>query len=157
MGDFNLDLAKPSSRQASNLLSLLISVRLKEGYSRENVHYNLANGLVDTDKSGEFLVLSAHDISHASESSVYSHLLCGKQQRGLDRSVVRVFKTRFSITLILICLLLIIVGSAYCFIAYCYGEKFTTFVMALLGVVMYLILNQVEMAVEVKDKWLFQN
>ena len=44
------------------------------------MHYNLANVLLDTDKSGEFHVHSAHDVSRASESSVYSGLPCGKQR-----------------------------------------------------------------------------
>ena len=47
----------------------------KEGYSREHVHYILANVLMDIENSGEFLVLVAHDVSRAFDSSAHSHLL----------------------------------------------------------------------------------
>ena len=63
----------------------------KKGNSRKHVHYVLANVLMDIDSSGEFLVLVAHDVSHAIDS-IDSHLLYSVQQQGLNRSVVRVFR-----------------------------------------------------------------
>ena len=68
----------------------------KEGYSREHVHYILANVLKDIDNSGEFLVLVAHDVSCAFDSSAHSHFLYCEQQRGFNRSVVRVFKNLYA-------------------------------------------------------------
>ena len=58
----------------------------KEGYSREHVHYILANVLMDIENSGEFLVLAAHDVSRAFDSSVHSHLLI---VRSSDVSIVQ--------------------------------------------------------------------
>ena len=68
----------------------------KEGYSREYVHYVLVNVLMDTEKSGDFLVLAAHDFSRAYNSSVHSHLLYSAQHQGLYHSVVRVFQNLYA-------------------------------------------------------------
>ena len=48
----------------------------KEGYSREHVHYILANVLMDTEKSGEFLVLAAYDVSRAYDFIVQIPICC---------------------------------------------------------------------------------
>ena len=60
------------------------------------MHYILANVLMDIENSGEFLVLAAHDVSRAFDSSVHSHLLYSAQQRSLNRSVVRIFKNLYA-------------------------------------------------------------
>ena len=50
-----------------------------EGFSREHLHYILANILKDIESSGEFPVYAAHNVFRAFDSGVHSRLLYSAQ------------------------------------------------------------------------------
>jgi len=58
--------------------------------------------MIDIENNCEFLVFAAHDVSRPFDSSVVSHLLYSVQQRGLNSSVVRVFKNIYAILCVVV-------------------------------------------------------
>ena len=68
----------------------------KKGYSREHVHTIIANVLVEIEESGETVIMAGHDVSRAFDSGIHPQLLLSAEARGLNRSIVRVYRDMYS-------------------------------------------------------------
>jgi exonuclease III len=68
----------------------------KNGYSREHVHRVIANVLVDVEEKDDILLMAGHDVSRAFDSGIHPQLLISAKDRGLDRSILRVYRNMYS-------------------------------------------------------------
>ncbi|XP_065578592.1 uncharacterized protein LOC136039001 [Artemia franciscana] len=64
----------------------------KKSYSRERIHRNIANVLLDVEENKDIVIMAGHDVSRAFDSGIHPQLLLSASHRGLDRSILRVYK-----------------------------------------------------------------
>ena len=67
----------------------------KSGTSREHVHSLIANLLLSAHDNNDTLVLASHDVRRAFDSGIHAHILSSACKRGVDRSVVVVWRSMY--------------------------------------------------------------